>query len=54
MMRIPYFPDNGVINGGEVVSFMGRPPFTPQADCWYSFLLEVKSKPRAYVVGRFR
>jgi hypothetical protein len=26
--------------GGKVVSLTRRPPFTPQEDSWYSFLLE--------------
>jgi hypothetical protein len=31
---------NRLTDGGEVVSLMRRPRFTPQEDSWYSFLLE--------------
>jgi hypothetical protein len=37
--------DNRLIDGGEVVSLTRRPPFTPQEDSWYSFLLEAESTP---------
>jgi hypothetical protein len=37
--RLPYFLDNRLTDGGEGVSFTRRPPFTPQEDSWYSFLL---------------
>jgi hypothetical protein len=37
--RFPHVPDNPLTDGGEVVSLMRRPPFTPQEDSWYSFLL---------------
>jgi hypothetical protein len=30
-------------DGGKVVSLTCRPPFTPQEDSWYSFLLEAES-----------
>jgi hypothetical protein len=43
--RIPHFLDNRLIDGGEVVSLTRRPPFTPQEDSWYSFLLEAESTP---------
>jgi hypothetical protein len=36
---------NRLTNGGEVVSLTRRPPFTPQEDSWYSFLLEAESIP---------
>jgi hypothetical protein len=36
----PYFLDNRLTDGGEVVSL------TPQDDSWYSFLLEAESTPR--------
>jgi hypothetical protein len=45
MSRLPHFLDNWLMDGGEVVSLMRRPPFTPQADSWYSFLLEAESTP---------
>jgi hypothetical protein len=38
--RIPHFVDIRLTDGGEVVSLRHRPPFTPQEDSWYSFLLE--------------
>jgi hypothetical protein len=38
---------NGLTDGGEVVSFTHWPPFTPQEDSWYSFLLEAESTPGA-------
>jgi hypothetical protein len=41
--RLPHFPDNRLTDGGEVVSLTRRPPFTPQEDSWYSFLLEAES-----------
>jgi hypothetical protein len=43
--RLPHFLDNRLTDGGEVVSLTLRPPFTPQEDCWYSFLLEAESTP---------
>jgi hypothetical protein len=39
--------DSRLTDGGEVVSLTHRPPFTPQEDSWYSFLLEAESTPRA-------
>jgi hypothetical protein len=27
--RLPHFPDNRLTDGGEVVSLMRQPPFTP-------------------------
>jgi hypothetical protein len=38
--RFPHFLDNRFTDGGEVVSHTRRPPFTPQEDSWYSFLLQ--------------
>jgi hypothetical protein len=43
--RLPYFPDSRLTDGGEFVNLMSRPPFTPQEDSWYSFLLEAESIP---------
>jgi hypothetical protein len=37
--------DNWLTDIGEVVSFMRWPPFDPQEDSWYSFLLEAESTP---------
>jgi hypothetical protein len=39
--------DNRLTDGGEVVSITHRPPFTPQEDSWYSFILEAESTPGA-------
>jgi hypothetical protein len=41
--RLPHFLDNRLTDGGEVYSSTCRPPFTPQKDSWYSFLLEAVS-----------
>jgi hypothetical protein len=41
--RFPHFLDNRLTDGGKVVSPTRRPPFTPQEDSWYSFLLEAES-----------
>jgi hypothetical protein len=38
--------DSRLIDGGKVVSLTLRPPFTPQEDSWYSFLLEAESTSR--------
>jgi hypothetical protein len=37
--------DNRLTDGGKVVSLTRPPPFAPQEDSWYSFLLEVESTP---------
>jgi hypothetical protein len=37
--------NNRLTDGGEVVSPTHRPPFTPQEDSCYSFLLEAESTP---------
>jgi hypothetical protein len=39
--RLPHFLDNRLTDGGKVVTHKRRPPFVPQEDSWYSFLLEV-------------
>jgi hypothetical protein len=36
-------------DGDEVLSLTHWPPFTPQEDSWYSFLMEAESTPRAVV-----
>jgi hypothetical protein len=41
--RLPHFLDNRPTDGGEVVSLTRWPPFTPEEDSWYSFLLEAES-----------
>jgi hypothetical protein len=43
-----HFLDNRLTDGGEVISLVRRPPFTPQEDFWYSFLLEAESTPGPY------
>jgi hypothetical protein len=43
--RLPHFLENRLTDGGEVVSLTRLPPFTPQEDSWYSFLLEAESTP---------
>jgi hypothetical protein len=40
-----FFVDGQLTDGGKFVSLMRRPPFTPQKDSWYSFLLEPESTP---------
>jgi hypothetical protein len=42
---IPHFLDTCLIDGGEDVNLIHRPPFTPQEHPWYSFLIEVGSTP---------
>jgi hypothetical protein len=44
--KLRYFLDNQLTDGGEVVSLTLRPPFTPQQDSSYSFLLEAESNAR--------
>jgi hypothetical protein len=42
--RLPHFVQTSQLtNGGKIVSTTRRPPFTPQEDSWYSFLLEAES-----------
>jgi hypothetical protein len=55
--RLPYFPENRLIDGDEVVSFTRRPPFTPSKIPVCSFLLEAESTPPRAIhsaVGRIR
>jgi hypothetical protein len=42
--RVPHLLDNWLTDGGDV-SLMCQPPFTPQEDSWYSFLLEAELTP---------
>jgi hypothetical protein len=45
MSRLPHSLDNRLTDGGKVVSLTRQPPFTPQEDSWYSFLLEAELTP---------
>jgi hypothetical protein len=45
MSNLQHFLDNRLTDGGEVVSLTRRPPFTPQEDSWYPFVLEAESTP---------
>jgi hypothetical protein len=40
--RLPYFLDNQLTDGGEVINLTRQQRFTPvpQEDSWYSFLLQ--------------
>jgi hypothetical protein len=49
MTRLLQFLDKRLTDDGEVVSLTHRPPFTPQEDSSYSFLLEAESTPEAIV-----
>jgi hypothetical protein len=44
-LRFPHFLDNRLTDGGYIVSLTRRPPFIPQEDSWYTFLLEAESTP---------
>jgi hypothetical protein len=44
--RLPHFLDNRLTDGSEVVNRTRRPPFTPQEDSSYSFLLEAELTAR--------
>jgi hypothetical protein len=44
-LRVPHYLDNRLADGGKVVSLTRRPPFTPQEESRYSFLLEAESTP---------
>jgi hypothetical protein len=43
--RLAHLEDKRLTDAGEVVSLTRLPPFTPQEDSWYSFLLEAESTP---------
>jgi hypothetical protein len=45
MTKFPYFLDNLLTDGGNVVSPTRRPRFIDEEDFWYSFLLEANSTP---------
>jgi hypothetical protein len=44
-VEVSTFLGSWLTDGGKVASLTRRPPFTPQEDSWYSFLLEAKSTP---------
>jgi hypothetical protein len=44
-VEAPTFLDVRLTDGGKVVSLTRLPPFTPQEDSWYSFLLVAESTP---------
>jgi hypothetical protein len=46
--------DSRLTDGGKVVSLTRRPPFSPQEDSWYSFLLEAESPQGHSAAGRIR
>jgi hypothetical protein len=39
---------------GKIVSLKGSPCFTPEKDCWYSFMLEAVPTQGHVVAGRIR
>jgi hypothetical protein len=43
--KIPHFLDNWLTDGGEVINLKRPPPFNPQEDFWYSFLLDAETTP---------
>jgi hypothetical protein len=45
----PTLSNKRLTDGGKVVSITRRPPFTPQEDSWYSFLLRGRVDSRAIV-----
>jgi hypothetical protein len=45
MLRVPHYLDSRLTDDGKVVSITCQPPFTPQEDSWYSFLLEAELTP---------
>jgi hypothetical protein len=43
--RLPHCLDNQLTYGDEVARLTHRSPFTPQENCWYSFLFDAESTP---------
>jgi hypothetical protein len=43
--RLPHSLDSRLTDGGKVVSLTRLPPFIPQEDSWFLFLLEAESTP---------
>jgi hypothetical protein len=58
MLRIPYWLDSRLTDGGEVVSPTHRPLSTPKKhfffSFWYSFMLEADQKSGPSVAERIR
>jgi hypothetical protein len=54
MSRLSYILDSRVTDGGEVVGLKRRPPFIPQKESWYSFMLEAESTQGYSAAGRIR
>jgi hypothetical protein len=42
MSRLPHFLHSQLTDGGDIVSLMRWPPFSPQEDSWHSCLLEAE------------
>jgi hypothetical protein len=53
-LRLPHFIDNWLTDIGEVVNLTCYLPSSPQADSWFSFLLEVESSPGLEGLGRLK
>jgi hypothetical protein len=54
-VKAPTFSlDDRLADGGKFVSLTRRPPFIPNEDSWYSFLLEAESNPGYSAAGRIR
>jgi hypothetical protein len=49
-----FYLHNRVADDGKVVSLTRRPPFTPQEDLWYLFLLEAELTQGHSAAGRIR
>jgi hypothetical protein len=43
--RLPHLLESRLIDGGKVVSLARQPPFNPQENSWYSFLLKAELPP---------
>jgi hypothetical protein len=54
MARLPHFLDSRPTDGVEAASLTGRPPFIPQENSWYSFLLDAESAQGHSAAGRIR
>jgi hypothetical protein len=52
--RLPHFLDNRFTDGGKVASLTRLPPFTPQEDSWYLFLLDPRAIVRLEGLGKLK